>query len=255
MRALTLFVILALPLAASPSYRLYDCKGIESQCQGLFPGQPAQYEDNSKFIIGDRLIVNGFDLGPAGGLHSAPGDILHQIIYVRAPWVIGWEYECCGDDDGSVVKWLLDATGATFLPTPITGPEPSLIDVNSFGQVIGSGHGGSDAYFDSQGQPTEYLRSIQIDKKWQGKLVDIGTSELFRINDAGQILGVTGFWNLKAGEFDPPSEERLFVLSPSAVSIPEPGTALLAIGGLAVAWKWRRHKSCHLKALTTGRAA
>lgn len=226
-----LLALLALPLAADPLFKLYDCKGQESACTGMFPGSAAPFEDSAQYIQGDRLVVNGIDLG----LSRVLGEVSYSVIYNRDPWIIGWEFCCDGahDGDASLVRWFLDGGTATLY----RGPGGAIIaDASSSGHVIGAAPG-FGAFYDEHGFGPDNFQDYDL---WASRIAyfDEGRITLLRINDAGQALGSAAFWTFSPDPNAPATEERLFLLSPAdnlprGLHSPEPSFAVL-LGGLLV---------------------
>lgn len=252
LRIMAALAFLALPLAAEPMYHLLDCKGQEAICEGAF-GPPASPMDPQQYVVNGRTVANGVDLGRGTPTVDVPW---FWVLYDRSPWVIGWRFCCDGQDfDGHPVGWYIDGGAATLVELPdLGGPSPVVpgrfTDINAAGQFIGA-KPYDEPYIATPrlegGIPTIDLMGLSVSvlsnaETWQpivGGL--LSTAQLFRINDAGQILGMSGF---RTGEdYAGPIEDRLIMLSPIGTPTPaglhhapEPGTlALLALGLLACA--------------------
>lgn len=241
---LAALAFLALPLWAEPLYTLYDCSGQESACNALFPGTAAARED---FVVGGRVVVDGIDLGPAR-LAPIPTDApTFAAFYHRGPWVIGRQYCCDGDEDGYLVRWLIEDSAATLFVSELSADYPGISDVNSSGQIVGAGNSGSLHYYDfaplrhalSNADIPSYLtyEDSPTEMTW-------GVDQMLRINNDGQALFTAQApWWL-------PSETRLFLLSPigapaPGLHTPEPSTVLLFGCGLLVVCGAKRRYSAN----------
>lgn len=233
-----LLIILALPLAASSLYRVYDCKGAEAACRGLFPGEAHIY--NGPYSVNGREVVNGIDLGPSRG-PVLGGDPTYLVHYYIHPWVIGWEMCCDADNDGSYVRWFLDGNTATM--SRIGGGDgPFFRDINSHGQVVGNVWAdslGVGLFYDTGlmpfGDETKIPEYLLFPDPTIREVMWIPQSML-RINDSAQAL-----FTMQAPAWsDDPSEIRLFLFSPNGAAVPaalhtpEPSSALLLIAGLCL---------------------
>jgi hypothetical protein len=186
--------------------------------------------------VGDRIVVNGIDLG-AAWLAGGPLGESFLVVYYRHPYAFGARFCCDGDDDSILRVWLLDDATSTADEFGEFGGVLALpSDINSKGQFVG-GHPANELKAFYAGTPSgaveitslaiENLDSLQ-NHYW---LTD---SEMLRINEYGQALGYVYF------DADTCcSGWRLFVLSPvgAPAPVPEPSTLVLFPAGVAtIAW-------------------
>lgn len=188
------------------------------------------------------MVVNGIDLGLAhtpGLISKKPGS--YTAFFVRGSRVVGWNYCCDQDDDGHIVTWdISSGSGVLGEPgTPGVFPTQTFIDVNKMGRVISRTDLGRPQYEGNTLGLEGWVTNANI---WLPKLPGFGfaETELRRINDSGQVLGVTAF--LLNNQF----EIRLFLLSPVGVPfnpVPEPtklGFLLVPLAAIAFARsRWR----------------
>jgi hypothetical protein len=245
-----LLAILALPLSAEPIFNLYECRGQEAGCLGMFPGEPAMRDGGddwrTRYVLGGRAVVNGYDLGEGRDPFNLVERVTYLPLYHRGSVVVGWRYEGADyDDDGSLVKWLLGGNGESTILAEggIFGSSPGIIDINSSGVAIGGSYGGpiTPMFYDTEALTLENLRDEEM---WRTRIAFFRyTTNLLRINDDGQVLATTMFWG-ENGE----TEERLILLSPVGTPVtaiihnPEPSTLVYLSGFwlLVGAYLWRK---------------
>ena len=220
-------VFLSFPLSADPLFDLYNCKGRESTCLALFPGEAAKPDGGRywHYTLGDRVNVNGIDLGPAW-LNQSSSEPTFAALYLRDSLVIGWQFCCDGDEDGHLVTWQIDNGTATLQPREyLSGDRPYIRDVNSKGQFVGQlGPLGGSPYINGEFLPAgpefePYMFSWSED------------AQLVRINEEGHALGFATYVDVEAQSL----ERRMFVVAPAGQHVeglhaPEPSSLLLFAG-------------------------